>query len=70
MNATLASGPYLLSKRLAEQAAWDFAKAHEKEIDLTVVNPCYVLGPSISGDNNINTSLTNLRHLLLGEPGP
>lgn len=66
-DATLTNGPYILSKRLAEEAAWEFASAH-REIELAVVNPVMVFGPTISGEH-INTSLSNLKKLILGEPG-
>lgn len=46
LDSTIDGGgfhPYLLSKRLAEETAWEIAK--EKGIDLVVVNPAFVLGP-------------------------
>lgn len=36
---------YPLAKTLAEQQAWEFAKAHG--IDLVVVNPSFVVGPML-----------------------
>jgi nucleoside-diphosphate-sugar epimerase len=45
MDSTLAEGPYRLSKRLAEQAAWEFAK--ENGIRLAVINPAFILGPPV-----------------------
>ena len=65
--STLTNNPYFLSKRKAEEAAWEFAKEH-KEIEVTVVNPLYVLGPTVSGEH-LNQSLTNIKRLLLGEQG-
>jgi hypothetical protein len=43
-----------MSKRLAEQAAWEFATAHP-QLEVVVVNPLFVSGPSISPA--VNTSL-------------
>lgn len=65
--STLTNNPYFLSKRKAEEAAWEFAKEH-KEVEVVVVNPLYVLGPTISGEH-LNQSLTNLKKLLMGEQG-
>ena len=43
LDSTIADAPYRLSKRLAEEAAWAFAR--ENGIDLAVVNPAFVMGP-------------------------
>jgi len=43
-ESSLSRNPYYYSKTLAEKAAWDFAK--ENQLDLVVVNPCLVVGPS------------------------
>ena len=41
--------PYSYSKVLAEKAAWDIAKAQDR-YDLIVINPAFVLGPSLLDD--------------------
>ncbi|KAK7372131.1 hypothetical protein VNO80_05500 [Phaseolus coccineus] len=53
---------YSLSKTLAEKAAWDFAK--ESGLDVVVVNPGIVLGPSIAP--RLNASMLMLLRLLQG----
>ena len=40
---------YRQSKTFAEQAAWDFAKAHE--LELATVLPSMVIGPVLTGEN-------------------
>jgi len=45
---TLTNKPYRYSKRLAEEAAWDFVKRHKNCFDLAVINPSFVLGPVLS----------------------
>ena len=63
--STLTNNPYFLSKRKAEEVAWAFAQEH-KEIEVVVVNPLYVLGPTVSGEH-LNQSLGNIKKLLMGE---
>ena len=41
--------PYSYSKTLAEKAAWDIAKVQDR-YDLVVINPAFVLGPSLLGN--------------------
>ncbi|KAK6164133.1 hypothetical protein DH2020_000997 [Rehmannia glutinosa] len=53
---------YVLSKRLAEGAAWDFAK--EKGIDLVSINPCCVIGPMLQP--MLNTSCGQVLSLING----
>ncbi|KAK6141548.1 hypothetical protein DH2020_024708 [Rehmannia glutinosa] len=53
---------YVLSKRLAEGAAWDFAK--EKGIDLVSINPCCVIGPMLQP--TLNTSCGQVLSLING----
>jgi hypothetical protein len=38
---------YNVSKKLAEQAAWDFLAAKKPVFDLTVINPDIIIGPMI-----------------------
>lgn len=48
---------YNASKKLAEQAAWDFLKEKKPVFDLTVINPDIIIGPMlqpIKGPENVN----------------
>jgi nucleoside-diphosphate-sugar epimerase len=56
---------YVISKTLAEQAAWDFVKGEMKAPELTVINPAFVLGPAADGD--ISTSHAVLRLMAQGK---
>lgn len=62
-TSSLTNGPYFLSKKLAEQAAWKWAKENP-EVQVAVVNPVFVQGPLPSA--NLNSSVTLLRSYLLG----
>jgi nucleoside-diphosphate-sugar epimerase len=42
--------PYVVSKTLAERAAWDFVKNTPDAPELAVVNPAFVLGPAPDAD--------------------
>lgn len=42
--------PYMASKTLAEQAAWDYVKNEAPEIQLTTINPSFVLGAPLDGN--------------------
>lgn len=55
---------YGKSKTLAEKAAWDYVKElpDEDKIELSVVNPAYVMGPVINGSQC--TSLEIVKRLL------
>ncbi|KAJ8900272.1 hypothetical protein K2173_024912 [Erythroxylum novogranatense] len=46
---------YMLSKTLAEEAAWKFAK--ENGIDMVTINPGYVIGPILQPTLNLTTGL-------------
>jgi nucleoside-diphosphate-sugar epimerase len=49
---------YEKSKTLAERAAWDFAHdTHGHGPDLVVLNPGYVLGPSLTGVENTSNEI-------------
>lgn len=41
--------PYSRSKTMAEQAAWDFVQKQAPTMQLTVINPGFVLGPPLDG---------------------
>lgn len=51
--------PYIISKTLAEHAAWDYVTATQGAPELTTVNPAFVLGPAPDGD--LSTSLEVIR---------
>ncbi|XP_062173274.1 phenylacetaldehyde reductase-like [Alnus glutinosa] len=53
---------YVVSKTLAEEAAWKFAK--EKGIDLVAINPSMVIGPLLQP--TLNTSAAVISNLLNG----
>lgn len=53
---------YSKSKTLAEQAAWDFVRDHAPEMELTVINPSFVLGAPL--DNTFGTSIAVIERLL------
>ncbi|KAI3449979.1 hypothetical protein Pfo_006644 [Paulownia fortunei] len=53
---------YVLSKTLAENAAWKFVK--EKGIDMVSINPACVIGPLLQP--TLNTSCANILHLING----
>lgn len=57
--------PYAKSKTLAEQAAWDFVDNHAPEMQLTTINPGFVLGPPL--DDNFGTSMKTIMRLLSGK---
>lgn len=55
--------PYVLSKTIAERAAWDFAS--REGMELTTINPVAVFGPIRSAD--VRTSVGIIGQLLRGE---
>jgi dihydroflavonol-4-reductase len=57
-----AASAYIVSKVRAEKAAWEFMKAQGAEKKLAVVNPGFVLGPSL--DKDIGTSIQVLEFFL------
>lgn len=59
--------PYVRSKTIAEQAAWDFVRERGETEKLAVVNPGAILGPVLSGDRSF--SLEVIERLLKGTPG-
>jgi nucleoside-diphosphate-sugar epimerase len=58
--------PYVRSKTIAEQAAWQTARDAGAEDRLAVVNPGAIIGPPLSGDHS--TSLQAIQRLLDGMP--
>jgi nucleoside-diphosphate-sugar epimerase len=60
--------PYVKSKTLAEQAAWNFLAREGGQLELTVVNPVLVLGPALDRDSS--SSILIVQKLMNGEmPG-
>lgn len=55
---------YNKSKVLAERAAWDFIRDERGNLELTVINPVAILGPSLGPD--ISSGFELLRNLLNG----
>jgi nucleoside-diphosphate-sugar epimerase len=55
---------YPKSKTLAERAAWEFMKGEGTGLELSVVNPVAILGPSLSA--HVSSSFDLLRMLLDG----
>lgn len=55
---------YVLSKTLAEQAAWKFSK--DNELDLVTINPAMVIGPLLQP--TLNTSAQVILNLISGSP--
>ncbi|HWN99146.1 MAG TPA: aldehyde reductase [Blastocatellia bacterium] len=55
---------YLKSKTLAEKAAWDFMRTEGGALELSVVNPVAIFGPSLSP--NLSGGLEILKQLLDG----
>lgn len=57
--------PYVKSKTLAEQAAWAFVQNDAPEMQLTVINPGFVLGAPL--DANAGTSVAVIERMLKGK---
>lgn len=55
---------YVVSKTLAERAAWDFVRGASSAPELTVVNPAFVLGPAPDAD--LSTSHEVMRLMGVG----
>jgi len=56
ITSTLTEGPYRLSKRLAEEAAWNWAKEHPN-VKVVTICPTFILGPPYSS----RTDATSIR---------
>jgi dihydroflavonol-4-reductase len=59
--------PYVRSKTIAEQAAWDLVREAGAEERLAVVNPGAIVGPVLSKDRSFSLEL--VERLLKGTPG-
>lgn len=58
--------PYVRSKTLAEQAAWEHARGAGEEQRLAAINPGAIIGPTLSADPSY--SLQTIQRLLDGMP--
>ena len=58
--------PYVRSKTLAEQAAWDYARGENATERLATINPGAIIGPALSNDHSY--SLQAIQRLLAGMP--
>jgi len=63
LDGTIEKEPYRYSKRVAEEAAWEFAKG--KKWDLVVINPGFILGPPLSSRTD-STSVKTMKSMLDG----
>jgi dihydroflavonol-4-reductase len=59
--------PYVRSKTIAEQAAWDLVRERGEEDRLAVVNPAAIIGPVLNDD--LSYSVQSVQRLLNGTPG-
>src|SRR4051794_7985877 len=57
--------PYVRSKALAEQAAWEHVRSADAEQRLAVVNPGAIIGPALSNDHSY--SLQAVQRLVEGD---
>jgi nucleoside-diphosphate-sugar epimerase len=53
--------PYLKSKAIAEKAAWDFIEREGGNLELTVINPVGIFGPTLGGNYS-----ASIEHALKG----
>ncbi len=64
-KSTLSRNPYYYSKTVAERAAWSAMESGHPHFDLVVINPFFVIGPSLVPSLNTShiflTGLTNGR---------
>jgi dihydroflavonol-4-reductase len=59
--------PYVRSKTVAEQAAWELVKQRGEQDRLAVVNPGAIIGPALNDD--VSYSLQAIQRLMDGGPG-
>jgi len=57
--------PYAKSKTLAERAAWDFVAREAPDLNLTAINPAFVLGAPL--DDHLSASIKVVQRLLRGK---
>ncbi len=64
-SSTISHQPYSYSKVLAEKEAWKLSKEQE-QWKLVVINPSFVLGPSLTNNSN-SESLNFMKEMLTGK---
>lgn len=64
-TSSLTNQPYAFSKVLAEKEAWKINK-EQKQWDLVVINPSFVMGPSLA-HNSDSASLGFMKDILVGK---
>jgi nucleoside-diphosphate-sugar epimerase len=52
--------PYPRSKAIAERAAWDFMEHHGGDMQLVVINPTFILGPTLTTEVRSSLLLTKM----------
>jgi nucleoside-diphosphate-sugar epimerase len=52
--------PYPRSKAIAERAAWDFIDHHGGDMQLVVINPTFILGPTLTTEVRSSLLLTKM----------
>lgn len=57
--------PYAKSKTLAERAVWDFVTREAPDLNLTAINPAFVLGAPL--DDHLSASIKVVERLLRGK---
>ena len=64
---TLQKGAYRMSKRLAEEAAWEYINSAKNggKVDMAVINPSFVLGPVLT-PRFVSASITFQKSLIDG----
>lgn len=61
-KSSLSRNPYYYSKSVAEQAAWDWMRDNNPNFDLVVINPFFVIGPSLAPTlNQSNKTFVDIR---------
>ncbi len=65
-TSSLTNGPYFYSKKVAEEAAWKLYEKHKDDIDMVVVNPLYVVGPSKNAILNTRYEIVSRLTIKLG----
>jgi NADPH-dependent methylglyoxal reductase len=55
---------YCASKALAERAAWDFVDTTSPSFTLSVINPTYILGPTVPAPAKVPESLSFSNQLI------
>lgn len=56
---------YVKSKTMAERAVWDWQASHAPDMDITMINPVFVLGPPL--DRNFGSSVDVIERMLKGK---